>query len=178
LKPAGTLLLTRRDVASLLDLDRCIAAVEEAFRLRGEGKTPPPGILGFPAAGGAFREPFLGPEDVAPGTFLAAVGSDSADKQEIDPAILAAAKVVADSLEQCAEIGEIHHALASGTIERSDVYAELSEIAAGRKPGRVMPEEVTVFDSTGTALQDVAAAAAVYEKAMDAGRGLLLDFAG
>jgi hypothetical protein len=55
LKPAGTLLLARGDVASLLDLDRCIAAVEEAFRLRGEGKAPPPGILGFPVAGGGFH---------------------------------------------------------------------------------------------------------------------------
>jgi alanine dehydrogenase len=331
LKPAGTLLLTRRDVKSLLDLDRCIAAVEEAFRLLGEGKATPPGILGFPAAGGGFHiksaaltlsrvwfatkingnffqnrerfgmpniqgvvllcdgengyplalldsieitirrtgaatavaakylaredarvaticgcgnqgriqlealsrvralesacafdldpdraaefaaemsaklgirvetarepgaavrrsdlvvtctpsgKPFIGPGDVAPGTFLAAVGSDSADKQELDPAILAAAKVVVDSLDQCAEIGELHHALACGAIGRSDVYAELSELASGRKPGRVTPEEVTVFDSTGTALQDVAAAVVVYEKAVDAGRGLLLDFAG
>jgi ornithine cyclodeaminase/alanine dehydrogenase-like protein (mu-crystallin family) len=85
---------------------------------------------------------------------------------------------VADSLDQCAEIGEIHHALAGGRIRRSDVHAELSDLAAGRKPGRVMRDEVTLFDSTGTALEDVAAAAAVYDKAVAAGQGLLLDFAG
>ncbi len=124
------------------------------------------------------REPLLGPEDVAPGTFLAAVGSDSAEKQELDPAILASAKVVADSLDQCAEIGELHHALASRAIEMSGVYAELSELCAGRKPGRVTAEEVTLFDSTGTALEDVAAAVVVYEKAVAAGQGFLLDFAG
>jgi len=329
-KPAGTRLLTGRDVASLLDLDGCIAAVEEAFRRLGEGTAPAPGILGFPAAGGGFhikaaglslsrpwfaakvngnfsqnrerfglpsiqgvvllcdgengyplalldsieitirrtgaatavaakylaradarvvticgcgnqgriqlealsrvraleaayafdldperaaefatemssklgipvttarapgpaarrsdivvtctpsRKPFLGAEDVAPGTFLAAVGSDSADKQELEAAILASAKVVADSLDQCAEIGELHHALACGAIARSGLYAELAELCAGRKPGRVKAEEVTLFDSTGTALEDVAAAAVVYEKAVASDKGLLLDFA-
>ena len=330
MNPAGTRLLTRRDVASLLDLDECIAAVEEAFRRLGEGRVPAPGILGFPAEGGGFhikaaglslsrpwfaakingnfsqnrerfglpsiqgvvllcdgengyplalldsieitirrtgaatavaakslaredarvvmicgcgnqgriqlealsrvraleaayafdsdperaaefaremssklgipvttarapgpaarrsdivvtctpsRKPLLGAEDLAPGTFLAAVGSDSAEKQELDPAILATAKVVADSLDQCAEIGELHHALASRAIERSGVYAELAELCAGRKPGRVTAEEVTLFDSTGTALEDVAAAVVAYEKAVDSDKGLLLDFA-
>jgi alanine dehydrogenase len=85
---------------------------------------------------------------------------------------------VADSLDQCAEIGELHHALASGAMKKSDIYAELSDLAAGRKPGRSTSDEVTLFDSTGTALQDVAAAAVVYEKAVRAGKGLLLDFAG
>ena len=331
MKHAGTRLLTRRDVALLLDLDGCIAAVEDAFRRLGEGRAPAPGILGVPAAGGGFhikaagltlsrpwfaakinanfsqnrerfglpsiqgvvllcdgengyplalldsieitirrtgaatavaakhlaredarvvticgcgnqgriqlvalsrvraleaayavdldperaaefagemsaklgipvtaapapgpaarrsdivvtctpsRKPLLGAEDLAPGTFLAAVGSDSAEKQELDPAILASAKVVADSLDQCAEIGELHHALASGAIVRSGVYAELSELCVGRKPGRVTTKEVTLFDSTGTALEDVAAAVVVYEKAVEAGHGFLLDFAG
>jgi ornithine cyclodeaminase/alanine dehydrogenase-like protein (mu-crystallin family) len=61
---------------------------------------------------------------------------------------------VADSLDQCAEIGELHHALASGAMKKSDIYAELSDLAAGRKPGRSTSDEVTLFDSTGTALQD------------------------
>jgi alanine dehydrogenase len=124
------------------------------------------------------RRPFLEPGDVSPGTFLAAVGSDSAEKQELDPRILAFAKVVADSVDQCAEIGELHHALASGAMKKSDVHAELSDLVAGRKPGRSASDEVTLFDSTGTALQDVAAAVVVYENAERAGKHLLLDFAG
>ena len=318
-------MLSRQDVAALLTLDECTAAVAEAFRLRGEGKLQPSGILGVPAFGGAFhikaavlrnlfaakvngnftdnparfslpaiqgvivlcdaengrplalmdsieittlrtaaatsvaaqhlarsssavaticgcgtqgraqlralarafplrlavvwdvepkrarlmadelgpelgieitpaaglgaaisqsdlcvtctpsRKAFLRREWLSPGTFIAAVGADSAEKQELEPSILSSAKVVADVLDQCVEIGELHHAIAARATTRERVYAELSEIAAGLKPGRTSEEEITVFDSTGTALQDVAAAAAVYEKAARLGRGVRLD---
>ena len=109
--------------------------------------------------------------DVAPGTFLAAVGADNPAKQEIDPALMASATVVVDVLDQCAEIGELHHALAAGLMTREQVHAELGDVVAGRRPGRTRREEITIFDSSGTALQDVAAAIAVYEKACVAGRG-------
>jgi alanine dehydrogenase len=66
----------------------------------------------------------------------------------------------------------------NGAVTRTDVYAELGEIVAGRKPGRTSPEEIIIFDSTGTALQDVAAAAVVYEKAIGAGVGVRLNLAG
>jgi alanine dehydrogenase len=111
------------------------------------------------------RAPILHRGALRPGTFLAAVGADSAGKQELDPAILGSATVVVDVLEQCAEIGELHHALAQGVLRRDAVHAELGEIVAGRKRGRASDDEIVVFDSTGTALQDVAAAAAVYDKA-------------
>jgi len=122
------------------------------------------------------RVPLVRVDDVRRGTFLAAVGADSAEKQELDPRILARAKVVVDSLAQCAEIGELHHAIAAGLLSRADVHAELADVLDGRKPGRTNPEEVTVFDSTGTALEDVATAAAVYEKALVAGRGTRFRF--
>jgi alanine dehydrogenase len=323
-----TLLLTRRDVAALLDLENCVAAVEEAFRLHGEGRAPAPGILGFPYPGGGFhikaagldlsrryfavkvngnysRNPervglpaiqgviilcdadngsplalmdsiqitiartgaatavaarhlarrgstvatvcgcgnqgrvqlralalvcpltrvdvfdvdaaraarfaeelsaelgldvrptadlarsvrasdvcvtctpsrsfFVRSEDVSPGTFLAAVGADSPEKQELDPRLVASAKLVADIREQCAKIGELHHALAEGLMAVENVHAELGEIVAGKKPGRESDNEIIVFDSTGTALQDVAAAAVVYEKAVGAGAGLRVE---
>jgi alanine dehydrogenase len=64
-----------------------------------------------------------------------------------------------------------HHAIAAGIMEESDVHAELGEIIAGRKPGRRTPEEITVYDATGTALQDTACAAAIYTKAIAQGRG-------
>jgi ornithine cyclodeaminase/alanine dehydrogenase-like protein (mu-crystallin family) len=320
-----TLVLTRRDVAALLDLDTCIAAVESAFRLHGQGQTLPPAVLGVPAPGGGFhvkaaglggyfaakcngnfsdnprrfglpaiqgvvvlaaaangaplavldsieitilrtgaatavaakhlarpdariaticgcgrqgrvqlrslarvlrltrahafdlerqraesfaldlsaelgievvavddlpqavrhsdvivtctpsRAPFLRKQDVRPGSFVAAVGADSADKQELDADLVAESVLVVDILDQCATIGELHHALAAGLLTRQDVRAELADVVVGRGAGRRTPDEIVIFDSTGTALQDVAAAAAVYEKAVAAGLGLVVD---
>ena len=124
------------------------------------------------------KRPFVKSEYLPEGIFLAAVGADSPEKQELEPDILASNKVVTDILEQCAEIGELHHALACGVTHREAVHAQLGEIVAGVKPGRTSADETIVFDSTGTALQDVAAAALVYEKALREGRGTWLDFAG
>ncbi len=108
---------------------------------------------------------------VAPGCFIAAVGADNEHKQEIDPALFRAARVVVDSLEQCATIGDLHHALDAGVMTRGEVHAELGEIVAGRKPGRQSESEIIFFDSSGVALGDVAAAAVVYERALERGGG-------
>jgi len=123
------------------------------------------------------NEFFLRREDVTPGTFIAAVGADDENKQEIDPALIASAKVVADSLEQSCAIGEVHHAIARGLMRKGDVYAELSEIVAGQKIGRVADDEVIVFDSTGVAIEDAVATAAIYERAVTNGIGSYCDFA-
>ena len=112
------------------------------------------------------RKAILGAGDVNAGAFVAGVGADNADKQELDPALLARAVVVVDILDQAATSGDLHHAIAAGVMTRDDVRAELGEVVAGKKAGRLHHDEIVVFDSTGTALQDVAAAAAVYEKAM------------
>src|SRR5262249_13019194 len=121
------------------------------------------------------RTPLLGPTDLPPGLFLAAVGADNPDKQELEPTVLTTAAVVADHVEQSATIGELHHAIASGLMTRADVRAGLWEVVAGRRPGRMSDEEIVVFDSTGTALQDVAAAATVYERARERRSGLTVD---
>lgn len=118
------------------------------------------------------RRAFLRREDVRPGTFVAAVGADSSDKHELEPTLMAAATVVVDLLQQCASIGDLHHALETGAMTRDRVHAELGELVAGRQPGRRSDAEITIFDSTGTALQDVAAAAMVFERAVAAGVGL------
>jgi alanine dehydrogenase len=331
MKPDGTLLLTRGDVAGLLDLDQCIEAVEQAFKMHLEGKTLPPGVLGVPSRTGGFhikaaglklartyfavktngnffenkakfgmpniqgiimlcdgengyplalmdsieitivrtgaatavaakylarpdsrvativgcgnqgriqlkalmkvldlervyaydsereaarrfaeelssdtgvevkavgdlseavlqsdvcvtctpsKRAILGREHVAPGAFIAAVGADNEDKRELDADLMASGKIVVDIMEQCATIGELHHALEEGVISRSDVHSELAEVIGGRKAGRTDREEIIIFDSTGTALQDVAAAAAVYEKALKHGAGISVNFAG
>jgi alanine dehydrogenase len=111
------------------------------------------------------RRALLGPADIAPGTFVAGVGADNPEKQELEPALLALGTLVVDVLDQCAVMGDLHHALESGALTRADVHADLGSIVAGRACGRRTADEVTIFDSTGMALQDAAAAAAVYEKA-------------
>jgi ornithine cyclodeaminase/alanine dehydrogenase-like protein (mu-crystallin family) len=115
--------------------------------------------------------------DVRPGQFIAAVGADSEGKQELDPRILADSRVVADLANQAATMGELQHAIAANLMRIEDLHAELGQIIAGERPGRTTAKQIFVFDSTGTALQDVAAAAMVYRRARAAGRGreLLLD---
>lgn len=122
------------------------------------------------------QEYFLPREHVSPGTFIAAVGADSEEKQELEPALLSTSKIVADILEQSSTIGELHHALKDGCVSRGDVHAELGEIVAGKKSGRVNDDEIIVFDSTGMALQDAAAAAIVYERALKAGTETRIKF--
>lgn len=110
------------------------------------------------------RRYFISRDMVQPGTFIAAVGADSEEKQEIDPQLLASAKVVTDLTAQAAAIGDLHHAIAAGVMTKDDVHAELGEVVCARKPGREREDEVIVFDSTGTGIQDVAAAIAVYRR--------------
>jgi ornithine cyclodeaminase/alanine dehydrogenase-like protein (mu-crystallin family) len=122
------------------------------------------------------RSYFLKEEDVPPGMFVAAIGADSPQKQEIDPRLMASGAVVVDILSQCAEVGELHHAIEANIIERDQVRGELGEVIVGKKPGRTSSDEITIFDSTGTGLQDAAAAAAAYERALESGKGTYFDF--
>ena len=113
------------------------------------------------------REPLVRAEWVGPGTHITALGSDGPDKQELDVGVLAKAdKVVADRLDQCLRLGEIHHAVDAGVMRQDDVYAELGEIAAGMKPGRTSDEEITVADLTGVGVQDAAVANLVVSEAL------------
>lgn len=124
------------------------------------------------------RRWFVGRNHVAPGALVLAVGADNDDKQEIEPALLAESTVVADVLEQCATIGDLHHALDLGLMRREDVHAELADIVSGRRPGRQSATEIIIFDSTGAALQDVAAARLVYQRAVAMGAGMSIDLTG
>lgn len=121
------------------------------------------------------RRFFVRREDVRPGTFIAAVGADDHGKQELDPRLVAASTLVVDALAPCAELGELQHALAQGLLRREQVHAELAEVVAGQRPGRSSEDEIVVFDSTGTALQDLAAAIAVEARARAAGAGRVVD---
>ena len=117
------------------------------------------------------RSPLLEASDAAPGVFIAGVGADSEAKHELAPSLFASSTVVVNVLEQCATIGDLHHAIVAGVLRREDVHADLAEIVGGRRPGRTSPGEVVIFDSTGTALEDVAAASLVYERALAQGVG-------
>lgn len=110
------------------------------------------------------RSGYLGARHVRPGALVAAVGADNPHKQELAHELMAAAHVVTDLTAQCAKIGDLHHALEAGVMRLEDVHAELGEVVAGRAAG--FGSQTIVFDSTGHALQDVAAAAIVYERAI------------
>lgn len=103
---------------------------------------------------------------VRPGTHINAFGCDMAGKQEIDPALFARSKAVADNLKECVKRGEAQHCA-----DPASIYAEIGEIALGRKAGRETPEEITLFDSTGMSLQDISTASRIYEKALALGVG-------
>jgi alanine dehydrogenase len=113
------------------------------------------------------RRAILFLEDVAPGTFIAAVGADHARKQEIDVALMAAAMVVVDDLDQCARDGDLHHAIEAGVMSASTVHASLEDVITGAVHGRATAGDIIVFDSTGIAIEDAAVAALAYERSVD-----------
>jgi ornithine cyclodeaminase/alanine dehydrogenase-like protein (mu-crystallin family) len=122
--------------------------------------------------------PFLDVADVRPGTFIAAVGADAPGKSEIRPALVARARVVADLVEQAATMGDLHHAIAAGAVGADHPVGELADLVAGRLTGRTSPDDITLFDSTGVGLQDVAAAAVAYERAVKKEIGLPVNLRG
>ena len=111
------------------------------------------------------RAPFLGVDDVRPGTFIAAIGADNPEKNEVDPALMGRARVVTDVTAQCVHMGDLHHAIRAGAMREADVHAELGEVVAGHKAGRADFDGITIFDSSGVGIQDVAASARAYEHA-------------
>jgi len=113
------------------------------------------------------RAAILDARHLHPGLFIAAVGADNPEKQELTPALLRASHVVADILEQSATMGDLHHALEAGVLTRDDVHGELADVLCGGVPGRRHDDETFVFDSTGTALQDVAVASLACTRALE-----------
>jgi len=112
------------------------------------------------------RSPVVKNDWVVEGIHINAVGADAEGKEELDPAILKRAKVVVDDWAQASHSGEINVPLAKGIISKSDIYGSLGEIVAKIKPGRASEKDITVFDSTGLALQDLFTAEMVYQEAL------------
>jgi ornithine cyclodeaminase/alanine dehydrogenase len=120
------------------------------------------------------RAPIVKRAWVRSGTHINALGADAPGKQELDPAILADAKVVIDDWEQATESGEVNVALHQGTYMREQIHGTLGEVVAGTKSARV-GDEITLFDSTGLAIQDLALARLVYERAREQGLGAAME---
>ena len=115
------------------------------------------------------RSPILKKEWITPGTHINAVGADAPGKQELDPSLIKEALVVVDDLEQASTRGEINVPIQKGTYSIGDIYGTLAEIVAGEKKGRTDNSAITVFDSTGIAVEDIAVARLLFEKAKQAG---------
>ncbi|MGC2186431.1 MAG: hypothetical protein WA637_24400 [Terriglobales bacterium] len=153
------------DLAKRSSIPACNFAVTESVREAVDGADVVITVT-------ASREPLVRAAWLKPGVTVIAVGSDGPDKQELDVDVLARAdRIVADSIPQCLRLGEIHHAIERGAISKDKVYAELGEITAGLKPGRISESEIVVCDLTGVGVQDVAAASLVLERAHAEGRG-------
>ncbi len=119
--------------------------------------------------------PIVRSDWVRDGTHISAMGADWAGKQELETALVLRSRFVTDSRLQCLEIGEGNVPHSEGRFASDDIHAELGEILVGAATARKSPTEVTVFDSSGIAIQDLAAARLVYTKAVEAGIGVLVD---
>ena len=118
------------------------------------------------------RAPLVQDAWIAPGTHIAALGADKGGDQELDPAILKRARIFVDDIRQCRTDGEINVPLSQGIIKESDIAGEIGEVIIGKKKGRQTDSEITLFDSTGIALQDSATVPLEYERAREAGVGV------
>jgi ornithine cyclodeaminase len=118
-------------------------------------------------------EPILKDQWLRPGQHVTAMGADSEVKNEIDPVVIARSVYVADILAR--ELGELHHAIEKGLIDRDQSFSEIGEVVAGRAPGRRSPDETTVCDLTGVGVQDTAIAGLAVSRAKAAGAGTMLE---
>ncbi|MGD9295573.1 MAG: ornithine cyclodeaminase family protein, partial [Roseobacter sp.] len=114
-------------------------------------------------------EPLMMKDWIKPGTHIACMGTDTKGKQEVDPALLAAATVFTDEVAQSVTIGEAQHAVGSGLISESDI-TPIGDVINGTHPGRTSDTEVTLFDGTGVGLQDLAVASVAAREAEKQGK--------
>jgi alanine dehydrogenase len=121
------------------------------------------------------RKPLVSAEWIDAGTHINCIGADAPGKQELDPRILLKSKIVVDDWSQSCHGGEINVPLAKGIIKKEDVWGDICEIVAGLKQGRTSPDEITVFTSTGLAIQDAATAKIAYKKALQQKIGKQID---
>ncbi|MCE8423747.1 MAG: alanine dehydrogenase [Candidatus Methanoperedens sp.] len=120
------------------------------------------------------REPIIMNDWIAEGTHINAIGADAAGKEELDPLILKRARIIVDDIPQASHSGEVNVPISKKVMTVKDIAGELGEVIIGKKKGRTKDSDITVFDSTGLAIQDVATADMVYKKALKANLGMKL----
>lgn len=124
------------------------------------------------------RTPYLKYRWLKPGTHINAIGADAPGKQELELEVLLNARLVVDDVYQATHAGELNVSIAAGDFSETQIYATLGELTVGLKTGRTDAETITVFDSTGLAIQDIACARYIYEKAGKLGTGQTFDLIG
>lgn len=162
---------TIRDIDTIVIVDNdpnrvsdFIAAFEDDYTVR-EGTYEEAASCDVLSTITPVRTPIITREMVGAHTHINAIGADATGKQELDPAILLDSTLVIDNYEQCTHSGEINVPWDDGTLTDADIHAELGAVLTRKKPGRSDTNEITVFDSTGLAIQDVAAANVAYRTA-------------
>jgi alanine dehydrogenase len=168
---------TVRDIETVIVADRRESAVEafvehfgDAFDVRG-GSVAEAAACDVLSTVTPVESPIVSAADLGEHTHVNAIGADAPGKNELAADVVTAAKLVIDDYEQCTHSGEINVPWSEGVLSDADIHAELGDIVAGARAGRTPEDGVTVFDSTGLAIQDVAAARVVYERAREAGAG-------
>jgi len=121
------------------------------------------------------RAPVVKKEFVKPGTHINAIGADAEGKEELEPDVLKMATVVVDDIRQASKAGEINVPVSKGIYGVDEVAGNLGEIITGRKKGRANDHQVTIFDSTGVAIEDIAVASVLYRRAREKGVGLAVN---
>jgi alanine dehydrogenase len=156
-------------------IEAFVAAFEDEFSVSG-GSIADAAACDILSTVTPVESPIVTREAVGPHTHINAIGADAAGKHELADQILLDAKLVIDDYEQTTHSGEINVPWSQGILGDDDIYGSLGQIVIGEKPGRVDGDGVTVFDSTGLAIQDLAAAHVAYERATESGAGDTFDF--
>ncbi len=123
-------------------------------------------------------KPIIKYEWISPGMHICAIGADAPRKQELDPLILLKGRVFVDCWEQASHSGEINVPLSEGIISKDDIEGTLGEIIIGKIPARKSDDDITIFDSTGLSIQDIATASIIYRRALEEKKGFSMDFIG
>ncbi|WP_137291235.1 ornithine cyclodeaminase family protein [Natronorubrum halophilum] len=152
-------------------VQRFVDAFGDRFEVRA-GSIPEAGHCDVLSTVTPVEDPIVGLEDVGDHTHVNAIGADAAGKHELSDELLQSATIVIDDHEQCTHSGEINVPYGAKVLTDADIHAEIGEIVVGSTAGRTDETGISVFDSTGLAIQDVAAAHVVYEHASEADEGL------
>ncbi len=167
IRPIETVVVADKDEDRV---DRFVDTFGDAFDVRA-GSISEAGHCDVLSTVTPVREPIVGPEDVGEHTHINAIGADAAGKHELADDLLLAATVVIDDHEQCTHSGEVNVPYGEGLLTDDDIYGEIGQLVVGDLEGRTDELGVTVFDSTGLAIQDVAAARVAYENASESDDG-------